>query len=407
MTLTGLYDLKIKFQIEKAKTINFLENYVLSAGLLLAFCLYLVANDKNEMQTSFYLLILLPSLFLFTKYYHLILKNLYFFPVLLFLFYSFASLFWSVGYDLDDAIDMLKTIIYLLIFSMAIGITFKQQPFLKILNILSLIAAGSSLYSLYHFYFMQQFEFGSRMPGWGNLYHALRAGTVYGYFALIVALGFIYTQYNSKIKVAFFLLLLAILCLGLLHTVSRTPLAAFFITAILAIFFEVDRYQKLFLVSLTSSTIITIFIFPDAIAYLMERGAHGRFEIWSQALGEIKKAPIFGHGIISEPTIYFNNILFESAHNRLLSTIYYTGVIGGLLLTIILVTAFWPMRTKASLSAQYAKYMLLYACLCSLTEGKYLISRPDMVWLIFWLPLSVLLMEKYYQHQTKQNSTAK
>lgn len=148
-----------------------------------------------------------------------------------------------------------------------------------------------------------------------------------------------------------------------------------------------------------------VLIFPSILSSLLERGLSGRLEIWSQAYLAIKEAPMLGYGINSQPALYFSNTVFNSAHNRLLSTIYYTGITGGLLLIAMLVTAFWPVKFKMSLAAEYAKYLLLFGCLCSLTEGKYIITRPDMVWLIFWLPLSVLLMEKYYHRQTLENCT--
>lgn len=391
--------------INKEVVSKFLETRLAPLGFLVVFTLYLVMDDNNEMQTGFYLLILLPGLLLLPKHYFLIFRNTFYIPVILFLIFSLASLFWRKSHNPTDFLDLTKITVYIITFSMMVGIILKQQFFLTLCKFLSIIAAGSALYSLYHFYIIQNFDFGARLQGWGNLTNPLRAATVYGYFSLTTLLGFLHRQYKSRVELIFYSFTLFILCFALLLTFSRTPIGAFFITSLLIIFLSAGKYRKTILAFFVAGAASLVLIFPSILSSLLERGLSGRLEIWSQAYLAIKEAPMLGYGINSQPALYFSNTVFNSAHNRLLSTIYYTGITGGLLLIAMLVTAFWPVKFKMSLAAEYAKYLLLFGCLCSLTEGKYIITRPDMVWLIFWLPLSVLLMEKYYHRQTLENCT--
>lgn len=375
-----------------------LEKYVLPFGFLIVFVLYLISDDKNEMQTVFYLLILLPGLILLPKHHPLITRNPYFIPLILFLAFSTLSVFWNRQADIDDFITISKNSVYIVIFFLVSGILLKREILILIFKILCLLAAYIIIESIYKKNYLEVLGTYNRLSGFGNLKNPILAATTYGAFAIFIIIGFSKGFFKTKYESLIYVLALIILSSGIILSGSRMAIGSFFVISTLIIFNHFPRYRWWFFSLFIAFLIIMPIIFPDIIKHLTLRGSSYRPGIWSQTLDQIKLSPWIGHGIYSEFEITFGKIVFSSPHNRMLATIYYTGLIGGALLLSFILAALWPESEKLSGLEVYGKYLLLFAILCSLTQGRHLITRPDILWLIIWFPSAILIMGKYYRH---------
>ncbi|PCI51552.1 MAG: hypothetical protein COB51_01650 [Moraxellaceae bacterium] len=366
--------------------------YILPVALFTIFAMHLVSPSKNSQQTTFYLTLLLPGLFLFAKYYKDQPRNKILIPVTLFLIYSAITAFWSDPYTLNGAWQAAKNSLYVFIFIYCLTFLDHQKQTIPILKLLILTAAAASLYSLYDAFIINGTPFGKRMLGTGNLDHPLRTSTVFGFFAICNCF-ILMPEKNShrSIKLLFSVTLVCLLS-GLICGISRTPLAATTVCLLALCFTSRNKAALILLVVAVIALLVTVIGYPDIISKFTARGMSLRPIIWADALEHIKQAPIIGHGIRSEISITGRNI--DSAHSRYLSTLYYSGAIGLLLFLSALVMAFLRNLNKNPDYLNLFKIMLLYGLMCSVTEGKFLISRPDMVWLIIWFPLGLVLSEQ-------------
>ena len=80
------------------------------------------------------------------------------------------------------------------------------------------------------------------------------------------------------------------------------------------------------------------------------------------------------------------------AHNTLLGTLRDGGLIGGLLYVCILLYAgHIGLRTYRETGDPFYLACLLFGVLCMLTDTDEVITRPRELWIIFWLPLAILI----------------
>lgn len=366
--------------------------YILPTALFTIFAMHLISPSKNSQQTTFYLTLLLPGLFLLAKYFKDQPRNKILIPVTLFLIYSAITAFWSDPYTLNGAWQAAKNSLYIFIFIYCLTFLDHQKQTIPILKLLILTASAASLYSLYEAFVINEFSFGKRMLGAGNLNHPLRASTVFGFFA--VCNCFILVSEKRTNNYTDFIFSATLICLlsGLICGISRTPLAATIICVLTLCFIGRNKASFILLAVASASLIATIATYPEIISKFTARGMSLRPVIWSDALEHIKQAPIFGNGILSVISISGHNI--DSAHSRYLSTLYYSGAIGLMLFLLALLIAFFRDISKQLDHLNLFKIMLLFGLICSVTEGKFLVSRPDMVWLIIWLPLGLVLSEQ-------------
>jgi O-antigen ligase len=137
-----------------------------------------------------------------------------------------------------------------------------------------------------------------------------------------------------------------------------------------------------------------------AIARAMERGTSYRLDIWREALTEIARRPLFGHG----PTagLHIDGGFGHHPHNLYLSAWYYSGAVGLALLLGGLVLAGrgvwrlpqWPAyRTQGYRSWEYRTCLalLVHATLSGMTDLSQIIKGPGELWYIIWLPLAFVL----------------
>ena len=370
--------------------------YILPAALFTIFAMHLIFPSKNNQQTTFYLTLLLPGLFLFAKHLKDQPRNKMLVPIMLFLSYSAITAFWSDPHTLNGVWQAVKNSLYVFIFIYCLTFLDHQKQTIPIIKLLVVTASAAALYSLYDAFVINETSFGKRILGTGNLDHPLRTSTVFGFFSICNC--FILMSEKNSNRYIKFIFSMTLICLlgGLICGISRTPLAATTICLLALCFTSRNKTALALLVVAVIALLITAIGYPEIISKFTDRGMSLRPIIWADALEHIKQAPIIGHGIRSE--ISLTSFKTDSAHSRYLSTLYYSGAIGLMLfLSALLITFLRGLNTHPDY-LNFFKIMLLYGLMCSVTEGKFLISRPDMVWLIIWFPLGLVLSEQL-RHQ--------
>jgi O-antigen ligase len=116
----------------------------------------------------------------------------------------------------------------------------------------------------------------------------------------------------------------------------------------------------------------------------MDRGTSLRPQIWLEIFRDALETPILGHGLTQKVAIQFENIrLFETAHNAFLQVFWQGGVIGlGIFLLLLYVASRQAWET-----GQREGDMTIVM----LTGVDTLIERPRDQWILFWLPVVLLL----------------
>ena len=152
--------------------------------------------------------------------------------------------------------------------------------------------------------------------------------------------------------------------------------------------------QKRFLISLllvVLSLLVMTFLWSDELLIMVTRGSwdSNRLEIWRPAIDLIRQAPVLGHGILENYSFDISSGEPQHhAHNILLSTLLYGGMLsGGLLLLLIGLTL--RQGWQCWIAEHDIKPLLLtvFGLGYMMTDGYRLISNPYPNWVYFWLPV--------------------
>ena len=128
-----------------------------------------------------------------------------------------------------------------------------------------------------------------------------------------------------------------------------------------------------------------------------------RFEIWGEALKGIEERPLFGHGIITDPSFLPENRHskggWESTHSVYVGHAYSGGVAGLLIFLTMISNMAWICLSRwwHERRERNVRYMTLFACLIlcfTLTSGLFVFTtyvvNVHIHWLVFWAPFAVL-----------------
>jgi len=171
---------------------------------------------------------------------------------------------------------------------------------------------------------------------------------------------------------------------------SRSAMAGLFFGVVGLSFFDYKPGQKRFI-----SLIVLIAIGSLVISYfygnILNRGISYRTEIWLSGLNKIADCGwLIGCGFGGNSDIIINSGLsFQHAHNLFLSHLVNTGLLGLFsLLGLLLYTAYQGLKGHAFMTLG-----LLVGCAALFFDGHSIITNPDDIWLIFWLPLIMTYWE--------------
>ena len=233
-----------------------------------------------------------------------------------------------------------------------------------------------------------------RLEGWAETRHSILGALVIGVCCLFAIDRALHERERRRLY-----LVAAALCLGfILLTGSRGPLIAIAIAAaILALArgFSIRRGVALAggILGLVALIAIVVFVFQPTLSseFLhrnLDRPSY-RLDIWTYTLSRVAEKPWFGHGLAAYLGMEQGNFTFP--HNIFLSTLFYSGIVGLVLLFALLAACFigiignWRRPAAPLLLA-----LLVHAVIGGLTDLGQLTPGPAPLWIIFWLPIGFI-----------------
>jgi len=319
----------------------------------------------------------------------------------IFLVYMFSTLFWADNCDLSDISRYGRRVLYVLIF---LGVTIHLiQTYPNFLHrLLVTLCWTTAIFAIGYivFYYRQHPFPDARLSGFGQLKNPIMASSVYGIVAIVCT--YLFQQQRTVKMKLLYLGILLVLLLYMLLTQSRGPLLAYGVT-ILAWSLTGDFSYKegnhgyrnnflLHLLIILAAMAAMFILYPDFFKVHIFRGTSYRLEIWEQSLLLTKDAPFFGHGLTADTQLIMSDgakILHH--HSVYMTTLFYGGIVGLLLLIALVGSAIWQGLTRIEKLQRFLlTCMLLYGIICMVTDGNTLIRHPKPIWLFIWFPIALV-----------------
>jgi O-antigen ligase len=118
-----------------------------------------------------------------------------------------------------------------------------------------------------------------------------------------------------------------------------------------------------------------------------------RLGLWMNVVDGICENPLLGVGWLKDTVFeYPSGHLWYHAHNFYLQSIYLQGALGFLPLLVLMLRGIWVAIKNSSKNFEYMAFLGVIMCflLNGMTSSRWIYTNPDMAWLGFWLPLSIL-----------------
>ncbi|GEM_PF-5726490 len=361
---------------------------ILPYGFLGFLFLFFALPASKMVNVAFYLLVLLPTL-LSIK---VLIKNKELCSALspFFILIVFWSLFSFVDFSSggwENVAKRLRHTLYVAAFISAgyFLLSANLVSVKKLVLYLFCLAISYSLLSFIYVYWIEGRSLNVR------LYPILRLDSPIFAAIILTVYGVPLMQWLSENKKRVCVLLLFLLMVFFLYFYkSRSAIVGLFFGVFVMAFLAQSATQKRFI-----AVIITLLLACSLASYffgnVFDRGTSYRIDIWMSGLDKAADCGLFlgcGFGGNSEVTIE-NGRTFQHAHNLFLSHLINTGILGLFsLLGLLGYVIYQGIKSGAAMVLG-----LSVGVVGLLFDGKDLITSPDALWLIFWLPLVMTYWE--------------
>ncbi len=313
------------------------------------------------------------------------------------IYYALSTLWGSYAHT-GLLLSELKRILYHYIFWLAIFVTYYLDD--KRLAILCKTIIGSAIFglclNLIYFYFFSSPADDIRFHGFGRLRNELWVAALFGAIAILNLTLFFNSSSRKKYS---YLVLYGIFFAASLLTHSRGP-----VLSMIAVSFLILYTSK---ISLKSKSLITLFCFVLAsIPFIIQlsflqsdisRGQSYRLDLWLGFLKLTKDYLLLGHGagtnvFINAPGEFVHG--WSHYHNVYLGSLVELGLIGLLLhISVVCLTIYVGWRNRSNLATNIALMIFVFSSLIGITYGQGVITRVNAQWIVFWLPLAIIIMQ--------------
>ena len=356
-------------------------------------CSFFFLQEYGDVYRFYARVISIPSLIAFFYSIRVVFRHPLFRLIALYMAYLLLSSLWSEPLDRYRLGQMAAICVYLISFFTTTHYLVNRNPahFDLMLRACTLAAGAAAIASILIFYTSNPFP-ETRMQGTGALTNINEYANVYGVFALL-ALGFAADSRKAITRGLFLLAMLAFLGVAWFGQ-SRTAFASILIALGVLSGLSLGRGKSYIPAGLALAVVILLLAFPEVVQQAFERGQSFRFIIWSEVWQGIQARPIFGHGLLSELAIDTGarSRPMSVAHNAYLQVFWTGGIIGLLLFLLLLGSAFRFALIRGQQQGDYRILCILIFAACAMMTGvDILIARPRDQWILFWLPLAMLM----------------
>jgi len=249
-------------------------------------------------------------------------------------------------------------------------------------------AAGNAVLSIVMF--LTRHGGSDRLQGFGETRNAILGASIMG-LCTIMALGRAmrggrwWPLWAGSVPVYLFFVVL---------TNSRGPLLALVISCLVLL---PRRRVRTYLAGAAMVAVVGVGIVllapavvDTAIQRIQDRGTSYRLEIWQASIAEIWHRPLLGHGITA--TLRIQGEFGHHPHDLYLSALFYTGLVG---LLLLLAGLGWILRDLLkrpdSVDRRTCLALLVHLVLSGATDLSQITKGPGELWYIVWLPIAYTL----------------
>lgn len=349
---------------------------------------------------AFILLIVVPALWIIvTKRTHFqeFFKSKLFGLVMIFCVYYLASTMWANIDDISSHLSLIKRVIYLYAFWLIIFYTFYlEDEKIKTLNKIIIISAliGFCIHLIYFLYFTHN-PFTERFYGFGRLRNALWVAALFG----AMAISALTISLHASVKHKFvYYLLFGIFFVATLITHSRGPILSLIaVSYFVVLISKISRKSKAIVLVLSCLALISPFLLQaNFLQSDISRGQSYRLDLWMGFINQTKNTMLFGRGAGENVSIFSPGTLVDGwshYHNVYLGSFVELGLIG-LTLHILLIgyTIFTGLRYRENLPTNVATMVFIFSAFIGISYGQGVITRLNAQWIVFWLPLTFIIL---------------
>ncbi len=344
---------------------------------------------------KYYSVAVLPvMLLLLPRVYPLLRGNTLFLLALAYLAYMLATPAWGDSFQWKPYLNYLRLALYVITFVVATIHLRHTFPglFDVLLHGMGLAASAAAVASIVLWARAAgPSPMEMRLVGIGILEHPNPSAFVYGFFAL-VNLGLFLRAGKAWLRWLHLLAALPLFVFVAL-TQSRGGLVAT-VAGVSALFF-IRHPQRTFLVvfALAEAVALAILYAPDFLG-ASTRGTSARLLIWQSVWENAMTAPWFGHGYLSQESVYVavQKATHAFAHDAYLGTLRDGGAVGLALFAACIGYALWQAVKYGKSKGDFLYLALLvFGLVCMTFDTDRLLTRPRELWIIFWLPMALIM----------------
>ena len=356
---------------------------------------FFIAQNAVDLYKFYSIAVFLPGLFAVKAVIGRPGDNALWYSILAYLGYMLLTSFWSMDFSGKELFNDARLAAYIVMFLLiAVLIYARDQNLFENTIRLTCICAGAAALISIALWYMGVLLPSHRLAGIGIIENPNPSSFVYGFFAVLNG----YYAFRSRqpwVRAAFSTLCIALLAYVLL-TKSNTGILATAISISLLLALYKHNHRLLVTVSILGAIAAILYLLWSLglLSDPVDRGFSERMPIWQFVLNQWLDAPVFGNGYQPEflLTPSGGKDVANWAHNALLATLRDGGVTGLMLHLLVLAAA---TRAASRLAREHGDpiYLILLAFgfICMTADTDQLITRPMELWIIFWLPLAMIL----------------
>ena len=309
------------------------------------------------------------------------------------IYYSITNLWTSVP---ENIISTLKHTVYLLFFVCMFDYCIKRYGLLKVYGC---IFSGCFIVLVLTFMLVDKSTLLTNRLENGFFAAPKNVIDLGGYFALGILSALIIARESGR---HWIYIPASLLFIGLILTQSRGPLLALMVSlAVLLAKYKHVHLKHVLYIMISIATILLFFYFTDYgsdfYARIVSSYAQSfiRFGIWNHAISDAMIHPYFGWGFDKQLT-FVNSIGQHviTTHSIYVSAFLKGGVVGVLFMASLILVGLYHAYRKYHQGKGLEASIYLFSLMFFVTQGMFVIGGPGETWVLFWLPLAIVLSSR-------------
>ena len=324
-------------------------------------------------------------------------------PVLVMLGFTVMVALWNKQ-SITSGFDVFKVSLYIVLYLGAINWMVERGVIERVLNILFVVAAIFAFSSVALHLIMIDPGYllsGQRLSslgygGYADFQNPIPASLYYGVFGVFGFHQLLTRRYSIPLTLFFYGCVLA-LSLYVYCTLARGVWLGYGV-AILAI--VILHHQPRSRKWLALTAVILALAAVGLSPILLEQGDRGlslRDLIWADWLLRLPEFWLFGAGAGTGFDVCINSgLCFSQAHNLFLQFFYEYGIAGVLLLLLVVGVVLKRSLDRRLWTGPLATAgfpLLVFALITALFDYHTVMNRPGVYWLVFWMPIGLVLAQ--------------